>query len=149
MTRDEISEAFPALVGRFDMTSSPDDAYNCISWAFNDTLQYWWPTDFSYPGMYWPPVSRDVAISSFVAAFEYFGFRKCSSREFEDGYDKIALYADALGTPTHAARWWQEDGGWSSKLGEENDIRHHTLESLEDSEYGKVVQVFKRRRLYT
>jgi hypothetical protein len=74
-------------------------------------------------------------------------FVVCDSREYEPGFDKVALYADDTGTPTHAARWWQEDGGWSSKLGEENDILHHTLESLEGGDYGTVVQIFKRKRI--
>lgn len=149
MTRDDISATFPNTFGRFDMTSKPDDSYNCIAWSVNDVHQYWWPTDFYYPGLYWPAgASRDLTIKAFVDMFEYMYFKRCDNREYEPGYDKVALYADALGIPTHAARWWEEDGGWSSKLGEENDIRHHTLEALEGSDYGRVVQILTRKRRY-
>jgi hypothetical protein len=66
--------------------------------------------------------------------------------KFEKGYDKIAIYTDGVGTPTHAARWWHEDSGWTSKLGEENDILHHSLEAIEGMPYGYVSQIMKRKR---
>ena len=56
------------------------------------------------------------------------GLKFAKELHFEDGYDKIALYSLRNGTITHAARWWLEDKGWSSKLGESNDILHHSLE---------------------
>lgn len=77
--------------------------------------------------------------------YEILLFVKCDSSDREKGYDKIALYANQ-DLPTHAARLWQEDVAWSSKLGDENDIAHHDLESIEGQEYGKVVQIMKRRR---
>ena len=147
MTSGEIIETFPNLQGLFEITSDPDDRYNCISWSVNDTHKYWWPVQYSYPGVYWPPgAPRELTIDAFLKMFERVLFRACDSREFEPSFDKIALYADSQGVPTHAARWWQEDQGWTSKLGEENDIRHHTLEGLEGSDYGHVVRILKRQR---
>jgi len=73
-------------------------------------------------------------------------FVECASADPEPGFDKIEIYADADGLVTHAARRWKEDQGWSSKLGEENDICHFTLDSLEGEAYGKVVRIMKRRR---
>jgi len=73
-------------------------------------------------------------------------FVECTSADPEPGFDKIEIYADADGLVTHAARRWKEDQGWSSKLGEENDICHFTLDSLEGEAYGKVVRIMKRRR---
>jgi hypothetical protein len=35
----------------------------------------------------------------------------------------------------------------AASLGDENDIRHDTLESLEGSGYGHVVKVLKRQRV--
>jgi hypothetical protein len=150
MTLDEIGARLPGLVGRFEITSNHDDVYNCIAWALNDKNQWWWPTNYFCPGVYWPPgVPKELTIPAFVRAFEEMLFTKCNSRDFEPGYDKIALYANVNGEPTHAARWWLEDGGWSSKLGEENDILHHTLDVLEGGDYGCVVQVMRRRRIST
>ena len=148
MNRDDIAGLFPRLRDEFEITSPADEAYNCIAWALNDTLRYWWPTEFKYPGLYWPPgIPTEVTIPAFVKLFENLLFTKCDSSAYESGYDKVALYADESGSPTHAARWWLEDGGWSSKLGEENDIRHHTLESLEGSDYGTVRHIFRRPRV--
>jgi hypothetical protein len=148
MTARDIDATFPNLRGNFVITSDPDEIYNCIAWAVNDTRQYWWPTSFRYPGLYWPPgAPKELTVAAFIKAFERVMFSRCDSREHEPGYDKVALYADEFGEPKHAARWWQEDGGWSSKLGEENDILHHTLEAIEGSDYGSVVQIMKRRRI--
>ncbi len=140
MTAGEIEEYFPAIKGRFEITSEPDEEYNCIAWSVNDTKQWWWPTppgQKKWPGKYWPPgIPHDETLA----------FGICSDRGFEPEYDKIAIYADLNGVVTHAARWWQEDRGWSSKLGEENDICHHVLESLEGPAYGSVFQIMRRAR---
>jgi len=59
------------------------------------------------------------------------------------GAGRVALYAAADGVPTHAAR--QLSGGrWSSKLGRGQDIEHD-LRALEGADYGKVVQLLRRR----
>jgi len=38
-----------------------------------------------------------------------------------------------------------ESGLWTSKLGQLEDIVHHTLEGVECDAYGQVVQVSKRK----
>jgi hypothetical protein len=150
MTEDEIVALIPALRGAVEIKSPADENYNCIAWSLNDLHQWWWPTPTGtgrWPGKYWPTgILNEETLAAFIALYERLGFKKCSSGDFEEGYDKIAIYTDHLGTPTHAARWWQEDLGWSSKLGEENDILHHSLESLEGTAYGHVSQIMKRKR---
>jgi hypothetical protein len=151
MTAAEIEATFPSLGSLFDITSPTDEEYNCIAWSINDIRQWWWPTPSGqrkWPGKYWPPgVPHEETLDAFTRLYEILGFQICTDRTFEIGYDKIAIYADNIGTITHAARWWQEDNGWSSKLGEENDIRHHSLESIEGASYGAVLQIMKRLRL--
>lgn len=71
------------------------------------------------------------------------------SYDLEAGIEKIAIYVDANGVPTHAARQLA-DGTWTSKLGEWEDIQHKTLEAMEDSRglglgYGKVKLILKRQ----
>ena len=147
MTPEEIEELLPALSGYFEITSPANEAYNCVAWCLNDTKNYWWPAPFKLPGVYWPPgIKKEETVEAFIALFEDQSFIKCESRDFELDHDKIAIFGAPLGTPTHAARWRQEDRGWNSKLGEENDILHHSLESIEGEVYGRVVQVMKRNR---
>jgi hypothetical protein len=151
MTVDELVALVPALRGTCEIKSPTDENYNCIAWSLNNHQQWWWPTPAGsgrWPGKYWPTeIPNEETLVAFIALYERLFFKKCSSREFELGYDKIAIYTDDLGTPTHAARWWQEDFGWSSKLGEENDILHHSLEALEGATYGRVAQLMKRKRM--
>jgi hypothetical protein len=56
----------------------------------------------------------------------------------EVGYQKIAIYVNAIGKPKHAAVQLPGSDEWSSKLGEEGvDISHKTLKALEDAGGGK------------
>ena len=78
------------------------------------------------------------------------GYEVCpiGSRALEPGVQKIALYVDEDGTPTHAARQLPS-GEWTSKLGRAEDIRHKTLEALEGSAgqppgYGRAKLILKR-----
>ncbi len=66
----------------------------------------------------------------------------CEQSEFEQGFEKIAIYVNNMGKPTHAARQLPS-GYWTSKLGRWIDIEH-TLAGLTESEYGSVAQVLRR-----
>jgi hypothetical protein len=77
-----------------------------------------------------------------VAAFTSLGYTVCEGEEPESGYEKIALFADGDGRPTHAARQLP-NGRWSSKLGKAEDIEHG-LRDLEGTLYGEVVFLMKR-----
>ena len=48
---------------------------------------------------------------------------KCDGQDLETDFDKIAVFANDQGIPTHAARQLPS-GRWSSKLGELEDIEH-------------------------
>lgn len=60
----------------------------------------------------------------------------------EQGYEKVALYVDHDGKPTHAARQLPT-GRWTSKLGKIEDIEHE-LEGIAGSVYGSVAKILKR-----
>ena len=126
-------------------TSVETDHYNCIAWALNDTQQWWWPTP-RY-GCYWPPgVPRDNKRETVTKVFEIHGYIKCDIDVTpEAGYEKIVIFEHPDWGVQHAARQLQ-DGEWTSKLGEWEDIKHKTPDSLKCDDYGKVVQVLKRRR---
>ena len=73
------------------------------------------------------------------------GYQPCEGADHEWRFEKIAIYADRYGEPTHAARSLLF-GGWISKLGQNVDIRHESLEGLEGGLYGSVIQVMRRPR---
>ena len=90
----------------------------------------------------------EETLASFQAVFEGMGYSECESDALEAGYEKIALYVDAEGVPTHAARQLQ-NGAWTSKLGDWEDIEHDSLMALEsaplmNSLYGTVALVLRR-----
>jgi hypothetical protein len=139
-----IEVIFPGLrTGSYHVTSPATDEYNCIAWAAGDTAQWWWPDPDPDAVVFWPPgVPRERTRDAFVAAFASLGYAACEGEGPEAGYEKIALFADAEGRPTHAAR--QLPGGrWTSKLGIAEDIEHG-LHDLEGAIYGAVVLVMKR-----
>lgn len=101
------------------------------------------PLDPDNDAVYWPAgVAREETLPAFVAAFATLGYASTADETYEPGFEKIALFANA-GFPTHAARQLPE-GRWASKLGFLEDIEHD-LQDLAGTEYGEVIQFFKRR----
>jgi len=140
----DLEALFPGLRGKpYRKTSPADDRYNCIAWAAGITDIWWWPVGEA-SRTYWPASApREETVAAIQAAFASLGFALCQSDAWETGSAKVALFADADGLPTHAAR--QLSGGlWTSKLGKLEDIEHD-LYDLEGAEYGKVVHVMTRR----
>jgi hypothetical protein len=138
-----LEEVFPQLArSGYRVTSPRDGDYNCIAWAVGDTHLWWWPGQ-DVAKEYWPPgIPRERTRAAFVAVFASLGYTICEGDGLETGYEKIALFADADGRPTHAARQLPS-GLWSSKLGKAEDIEHR-LHDLEGTLYGSVVFIMKR-----
>jgi hypothetical protein len=140
---------FPNLTrGEYEVTSDEAADYNCIAHAAGKNDNWWWPAE---PPAYWPDGhNRAETLEAFIKAYATIGFTYDGDKnyELEAGIEKIAIYVDSDGVPTHAARQLA-DGGWTSKLGEWEDIQHKTLEAMEDSGglglgYGKVAIILKR-----
>ena len=67
----------------------------------------------------------------------------CNSIAYEEGFEKVAIYIDTHGKPTHAARQLSS-GIWTSKLGQLEDIEHSKLDDITGSQYGSVGVILKR-----
>jgi len=100
---DDLSllREFPRLQeAGFRVSSGPDPGYNCLPWAAGDTSKWGWPDEDGY----WPvEAPREATLEAFVAAYATRGYVPCEHGELEDGYDKLAIYANQQG-PQHAAR---------------------------------------------
>lgn len=131
-----IDETFPGL--DYDVTSEPDDRYNCIAWALGrqDT---WWS---HLPGYRWIG-QRAPSIESLENLFLELEYERCDRDDFEDGYDKVALFAQE-NRWTHAARQLAS-GRWTSKLGVFEDIEHSSLDGISGRLYGEVHCIMRRR----
>jgi len=143
MASKYLELAFPNLRGTaYEITSPSSPRYNCVAWAAGETHRWWWPA----PSYYWPKgVTREATLSTFVAVFRSLGYAVCQDDRLEAGFEKIAIYVDAAGVPSHAARQL-ESGEWTSKLGPDVDIGHVDLKSLESATYGVVSQILKRKK---
>lgn len=131
----------------FQCQSDRDIRYNCIAWAAGRTDKFWWPLDER--GYWWPEGLRkegigEETVENFIEAFATQGYKVCRNGRLSRRYEKIVLYVNSNGNPTHAARLLQ-NGIWSSKLGEDEDIEHKNLECLEGRGYGKAHTFLKRR----
>ncbi len=89
---------------------------------------------------------REETISAFLRLFGKLGYVVCESATLEPAFEKVAIYA-TLGVPTHAARQLPH-GRWESKLGPWERIEHDVdaLEGTGPNEYGRIVQIMRRRR---
>lgn len=78
-----------------------------------------------------------------IDAYRIVGFEECESPDLEDGYEKVAIFADATHDPRHAARQLP-NGKWTSKLGDHVDIEHAAVQAVGGEFYGEPV-VYMRR----
>jgi hypothetical protein len=84
-----------------------------------------------------------------VQGFATLGYSHCDRREFEFGYQKVAIYANDGGA-THMARQRFLGNGWLTKPGDLEDIIHGDLKDVEGDmavaaeKYGQVAEVLKR-----
>lgn len=134
-----IDQDFPAAVGHHEITSETDDNYNCIAWAANNSSEWW----SNLPGYKWPG-RRTSLIEGLVTVFTSLGYEICKSSDFEDGFEKVAIYV-RNGMWRHAARQLPS-GKWTSKLGPDEDIEHDTPECLCGKSYGKIHCIMRKAK---
>jgi len=136
---------FPNLRrGEYRVTSEEDFVYNCIAHAANRKDAWWWPDEGE--GIAWPEqVPMEETLEAFTDAYRTLGYEPCGGTDLELGFERVAIYVDSEGVPTHAARQLP-NGKWTSKLGEWEDIEHDSLEALCEGNYGTVRQILKRPR---
>jgi hypothetical protein len=151
-TRDSVlEEKFPKLRnGGYSIRSPREPGYNCVAFAVGNPTRYWQWMKYPTKGYYWPPgIEGDDTVDAWAKVFEIHGYKRCEDGNVEINTDKIAVYADADGTPTHVARFDSAVGKWVSKLGRRGyDIQHDSHELLEghdEDEYGRVAVFLKRK----
>lgn len=116
-----------------DGVSPATGLYNCIAWAAAVTDQWWEPDQFGQ--YFWPDEApREYTLDAYIGAFRSRGFDLCVDGSLEGGTEKIAIYT-LNGFPLHAARQL-EDGSWTSKMGECEDIQHLDPSSVSGPFYG-------------
>lgn len=126
----------------YTITSPATPDYNCVAWAAKENDRWWWPDPSGTS--YWPEnAPREVTLDAFLVAFAALGFEICSSDVFEPGFEKIAIYVNAQGEPTHISRQLNS-GRWTSKLGPSVDIEHRFDGLNGSSLYGSVGRILRR-----
>lgn len=143
--RPDFPTDFPNLTPRscINGISPATRSYNCFAWAVHVTNVRWEPDPLLQ--YYWPDVApREYNIDAFIEAYRSEGFVVCSDGSLEPGIEKIAIYASE-GTPQHIARQI-EDGNWTSKMGDYEDIQHTSLGCISGPVYGKVDLFMARKQ---
>lgn len=136
-----LEDLFPNLKSMGYMkVSCEDSSYNCIAWAFGVNDTWWEPTE----GYYWPGKLYNCTVEALVKICEQFGYAKCENAEYEDGFEKVAIYGDKKNY-THMARQLG-NGKWTSKLGGLEDIEHDLLDALVGTEYGEVKCIMRKKK---
>ena len=143
MRRPHPLQYFPFLSSDNHIVASPESIdYNCVAWAAGvDDCQLWPGTE---EGFEWPSdLPSEESMDTFVAYFERIGYQVCESSTLEQGFEKLAIFADDCG-PTHVARQLPS-GKWASKMGWDGvDIEHEGLDCIAGNRYGKA-RVFLKR----
>jgi len=134
MTFVSIPNLFPNSTDTpFLATSPKSSSYNCIAWAYGDNTRWYWPIPQN--SCFWPSgAPRVLNLNSFILLFQTINYEICENGIHEVELEKIAIFTDKDGIPTHAARQLR-NGFWTSKLGEDIDVQH-TIEAMENGFYG-------------
>jgi hypothetical protein len=151
MRDPQLETRFPKLSnGGYDIKSPKDQKYNCVAFAIGNPTRNWNWMPYKTGGYYWPPdIEGDETLRAWTRVFEIHGYRQCETGDFEPGIEKIALYTDSDGVPSHVAKQDILTGKWISKLGKGYDIEHDSydvLEGFDEHEYGVAVRFMSRLR---
>lgn len=140
--KSDLEEWFPNLAQtEYRITSPRTYDYNCIAWALEEDDRWWSPTSDEY---YWPEgAPTEWNIAAVVQTFGMLGYVPCETADLEPGFQKIAIFTNASGEPTHAARQLP-NGRWTSKLGDWEDIEHELAGVEGEKMYGSTRQILKR-----
>jgi hypothetical protein len=144
----EWEALFPQLGGKYIESSKACPAYNCAAFAVADTENWWEPFPPSY--YYWPiplpeNLSNSYKVEEYVSAFRTSGYKVCADGSLEANIEKIAIYGNEWGMFEHAARQLS-DGRWTSKIAEDEDIIHDSLDLLAGGDYGNPTVFMARPR---
>ena len=149
-----IREVFPDLShGRYRITSRATATYNSVAWAISEqeTDCCWWPVPYGEAEYPWP-AERVETLTAFITVYKSVGYEVCDSESPEIGIEKVAIYVDKNGTPTHVARQLfkksENRWTWTSKVIDLEDIEHETLTAL-DQAFGSVAVILERPYLET
>jgi hypothetical protein len=148
MSAKDIEDDFPHLrLTGYTIRSPIDPSYNCIAWAVGENWRHWSPLALVLGGYYWPPgAPRGHEVDDIVELFRMVGgYSPSVSNDdtLEPGFEKIAIYAYPDQLVQHVARQ-TPSGLWVSKLDNDEDIEHRTLDGLEGSIYGTVVRILTK-----
>src|SRR5712691_2546229 len=143
LVSDLLETLLPPLAATgYRIPSPPSSSSNCIAWSVHDATTWWWPDPFGL--YYWPESAPGLeTLAAFIATYSTRGYAPYADGDLEVGFETVALYVEAHGIPTHAARQ-VSSGHWTSQLGRQEDIEHHTLPGLTGTAYGRVAQFLKR-----
>ena len=135
----QIERSFPNLKHKenFEYTSNQTDDYNCVAWANEKD------DDFITIPYYNSNDCFNDMLEGYINYFISFGFERTEYFEKDNKYTIIALYTKDENQFMHVARLL-ENGKWTSKIGNWEDIEHTTLNSLSGGAYGEPT-VFMRK----
>jgi hypothetical protein len=131
-----INNNFPNLTNEFTYSSLKNGDYNCIAWIEKNEED--WIQFYDEFGRLIKNPER------YIHHFSQLGYAPTNNGNLETGKQKIAIYiASSSNRFKHVARQL-EDGRWTSKLGEWEDIEHNTAENLLGGSYGDILKFMEK-----
>lgn len=138
-----LMKDFPNMNKRNHRIVSPyTDTYNC--WAHALGMDDRWCSPDRSAKSVWPlGIRYENTVEAWILVFELYDYTPCNSPQFEKGIEKVAIYVNLAGVPTHAARQ-TPNGQWTSKIGDCEGIMHKDLRTLEGNYYGTAMHILCR-----
>ena len=129
LTTFRREQHFPNLgLSDFEFTSLRDEDYNCVAWGLESKED--WIQFKDEEGNY------DLRICTYLKYFEERGYSIITDLNVNETTSKVAIYFDNnTGDFKHVSRQL-DNGRWTSKIGDWEDLSHSSIEVLLGKSYG-------------
>jgi hypothetical protein len=134
---------YPYLKGNYTKTSDETILYNCVAYVLGEYDKIY--SSYEEEGIWIDGLEKTHTPKNYADFFKKIkGFEICKNADFDDKYEKIAIYGleDEF---LHVAIQLQ-NGKWSSKIGEYEDIEHNSLKAVGGGRYGYPIIFMQRLR---
>jgi hypothetical protein len=146
----KIEKWHPKLLGKDYKIIDTDkilEKFNCVSFSIDLYDDWSGSSEPSWRTGYDPPseIDRSTKLENYIKYFKIFGYDICDNEEYEEGFEKIAIYVDEKNNFKHVAR--QFVNKWRSKLGGYKIIEHELewLTGYDADNYGEIGSILKRK----
>jgi hypothetical protein len=140
-----VEQWHPKLIGKdykIIPTENNLNLFNCYAFTIGDYKNWHGHREDNWPSSIG---SRFPSIDNYIKFYNLYGFNICDNDEYDEEFNKIAIYTNNKDWVSHAAK--QYNNMWRSKLGTSCILEHELewISGFDYNNYGKVHLLMKKK----